>query len=75
MNVGGTGAGLTRIVRLGLTASGEIPLLALTVKVKTPEVVGVPDSTPLAGSRLRPSGRDPEAREKVGAGVPEAANV
>src|SRR6266481_5106990 len=57
------------MVRAGVTASGGTPLLALTVKVNTPGVVGVPDSRPLAASRISPPGSAPEARANVGAGA------
>ena len=33
----------------GLTASGAIPFVALTVNLNTPPLVGVPESTPLVG--------------------------
>ena len=49
-------------------------LLALTLKVKRPLFVGVPDSTP-AFVRLIPLGSVPDALVKVGAGVPDALNV
>ena len=73
--VGGGPAAATVIVKLGLTAFGPDPLLALTVNVNAPTVVVVPDSTPLTGSRLNPPGSDPDANPNVGAGTPLAANA
>src|SRR5690348_5481686 len=57
-----------------LTASGETPLLAVTVKVKAPALVGVPESTPSL-VRLSPAGRVPEDTAYVGVGDPDAAKV
>ena len=55
----------------GLTASGSTPLAAVTENVKEPGAVGVPDRTPVRGSRLTPGGREPVGAY-VGGGVPEA---
>ncbi len=57
-----------------LVASGAIPLLALTVKVDVPAVVGVPESTP-AELRESPAGTAPEATENVGEGLPLAVKL
>jgi hypothetical protein len=65
----------TTMVMDGLTASGVTPLVALTVKVDEPAVVGVPDNTPVVVFNDRPGGRAPADTAKVGAGLPEAANV
>ena len=52
------------------------PLLAFTVTLNAPTVVGVPDSAPLDCS-VRPvgSGPEPAFRENVGTGLPLAAKV
>ena len=67
-------AGSTVIVWVVLTASGEAPLLAVTVKVEVPLLVGVPESTP-ALVRVSPAGRMPEDTAKVGLGYPDAVYV
>src|SRR5882762_11205396 len=59
----------------GVTAGLPTPLLADTVNVKDPVVVGVPESTPVAAARPRPGGRAPLATAKVGAGLPLAWKV
>jgi hypothetical protein len=46
-------------------ASGAVPLLAVTVPVNDPAVVGVPETTP-AVLRVKPGGRLPAERAKVG---------
>jgi hypothetical protein len=66
---GGGGNAVTVRVK-ACVASGLTPLAAVTVKMKVPAVVGVPDRTP-AGDRVTPEGRAP-ATVKVGAGVPVA---
>jgi hypothetical protein len=48
-------------------------LLATTLKVYDPDVVGVPDKTPVE-LRVRPGGRVP-VELKLGAGLPEAVKV
>ena len=45
-------------------------LIAVTRKVKTPSVVGVPDTAPVLVLSVKPFGNVPEAREKVGVGKP-----
>jgi hypothetical protein len=75
VNTGADWAGLSVIVREGVTASGLTPLAAATVNVATPAAVGVPERTPLVVFRLSPAGRAPEAILKVGAGSPLAVNV
>ncbi len=50
-------------------------LLAVTTKVERPAEEGVPDRTPVPGSKVRPDGRDPEVTEKIDAGYPVATNV
>ena len=49
-------------------------LVAATVNGKAPALEGVPDRTPDVALRVSPGGRLPEW-EKVGAGIPLAANV
>jgi len=61
------GAWSTVIVWRLLTASGERPLLAVTVKVEVPALVGVPESTP-ALVRVSPAGSVPLDTVKVGSG-------
>ena len=72
---GGTLAATTVMVIEGLTASGLTPLVAEMVKVKGPVALGVPESTPVLASKVRPVGKVPEASVKVGAGVPLAEKV
>ena len=50
-------------------AAEPTPLLAVTVPVKAPAVVGVPEITP-AVLKLKPFGNAPEVTLKVGAGNP-----
>ena len=52
-------------------AAGPTPLLAVTVPVKVPTAVGVPEITPPV-LRLSPVGNAPEVTVKVGAGEPVA---
>ncbi len=59
----------------GLTALGAVPLEAVTVKVNGPVTLGVPDSTPVAGLRLKPPGSAPLFTVKVAAGLPLAVKV
>ena len=35
----------------------------------------MPRNTPVAGSKLTPAGKDPEARDRVGFGKPDAATT
>ncbi len=67
---GATGAGLTVIEKFWV-AAGLTPLLAVTVPVKVPLLVGLPEMTP-AELKLNPGGRLPDVTLKVGAGVPLA---
>ena len=60
------------IVVDGLTGAVPTPLLARTVKVNVPAVVGVPDSTPVVAFNVNPLGSVPLATAKVGAGLPLA---
>ena len=45
------------------------------VKAEVPMLDGVPESSPVVPSRVRPGGRFPLPTEKVGAGIPVAAKV
>ena len=63
---------LTVTVVAGPTASGATPLLALTVNVNAPVLLGVPASRPVVGFRLNPVGSVPLARANVAAGLPLA---
>jgi len=56
-------------------ASGAVPLLAVTVKVNDPLVVGVPEITSVFASSWRPAGSEPVVTVNVGAGVPVAVIV
>jgi len=67
VNIGAAAAGTTVNVT-DRVAFGVLPFAAVTVKVDEPAVVGVPDSSPVAGSRLRPSGRSTAVAVKVAAG-------
>ncbi len=46
-------------------------MLAVTVPVNVPVLVGVPETAP-AELKLKPGGKLPDVRLKVGAGVPLA---
>jgi hypothetical protein len=59
----------------GVVALGGAPLAAVMVEVNAPQVVGVPDRTPVVAFRLRPGGTVPVVTLKVGAGLPVAAKV
>ena len=63
----------TVIVKEPVTAPPPL-LVALTVKVKAPFVLGVPERTPPDDS-VRPVGIEPLATAKVMGVVPEAVNV
>ena len=52
-------------------AAVPMPLLAVTMPVKVPAAVGVPEITPPV-LRLKPVGNAPEVTLKVGAGAPVA---
>ena len=51
---------VTVIVMREVTASGLTPLVAVTLNVALPALVGVPDRTPVLASRLNPAGSAPE---------------
>ncbi len=63
---GAAEAGLTVIEKFWV-AAGLTPLLAVTVPVNTPVLVGVPEIAP-AELKLNPVGKLPEVTLKVGAG-------
>jgi hypothetical protein len=67
-------AGATVRLSAAVVAAGATPFLAVTAKVLTPAVVGVPLRAPEVLS-LSPAGNDPEHTVIVGAGVPEAVNL
>ncbi len=52
----------------------EFESLTVIVKVKPPVVVGVPEITPVAGSKLKPSGKLPEVIDHVNGVVPPNAS-
>ena len=64
------GARCTVIAKLWVAAV-PTPLLALTVPVKVPVWMGIPESTP-AELKLNPEGSEPDASEKNGVGAPVA---
>ncbi len=68
------GAAPIRIEVDPVTALGDTPFDAVTVKLDVPSVVGVPLSTPLE-LRVRPVGNEPEDTAKVGWGEPVALYV
>lgn len=49
---------------------GCVESTTITVKSKAPAAVGVPVIAPVAGSRVRPGGRVPDATDQVNGGVP-----
>ena len=58
-------AGASLIVMLkSCVALGNMPLVAVTVPVKVPRVVGVPERTP-ADVNVSPVGNEPDVTEKV----------
>ena len=63
---GAAEAGLTVIEKF-CAAAGLTPLVAVTVPVNTPLLVGVPDITP-AELKLNPVGKLPDVTLNVGAG-------
>ena len=67
--MGGEVAGCTVMAKL--CESDPMVLLAVTVPLYVPGVVGVPLRTPLE-DRFRPPGRAPAETEKVGDGKPDA---
>ena len=59
------GGGAAIVMLNACVASGGVPLLAVTVPVKTPAVVGVPLMTP-AALKVKPGGRLPAVTLNVG---------
>ena len=74
-NTGATAAAFTTIVRSAVV-SAPCELVAVTLNVNVPVVVGVPDRTPAALS-VSPVGNGPVdvVSVKVGAGLPLAVKV
>ena len=58
-----------------LVASGLVPLLACTLKLKVPAAAGVPLITPVVGLSARPVGRLPPAMLQVIGVEPVAVSV
>jgi hypothetical protein len=58
------------MVMLKFCETLPLALVALTVPVEEPAVVGVPESTPVVELSVRPGGKLPAERLKVGAGEP-----
>ncbi len=52
---------------------GVPPSVTFAVNGNEPAAVGVPDTTPDAGSRLKPGGSDPESSDQAYGGVPPVA--
>ena len=71
----GSGSAPVGVATITVTSDESAPeaLVAVTVKVKLPAVVGVPESTP-ALLRVSPVGKAPVCVQ-VGVGVPDAVNV
>ena len=67
---GGDGGVVTTMVKV-CVAFGTSPLLAVTVTVKLPVWLGVPDSRPLTDKAI-PVGKFPEVTVNMGGGKPEA---
>ena len=67
IGVPGLGGGATADITMlkFCVASGAVPLVAVTVPLKVPTVVGVPLMTP-AALKLNPGGRLPAVTLKVG---------
>ena len=65
------GVGGETVMLKAWLALGDIPLVAVTAPEKVPTCVGIPERTP-AEVRVRPCGKLPEPRLKVGDGVPLA---
>ncbi len=63
---GAAGAGLI-VMENGCVATGLTPLLAVTVPVNAPLLVGVPEMTPVV-LKLKPVGKLPEVTLNVGTG-------
>ena len=72
--LGATGARVIVIVNVAV-ASGDVPLLALTVNVAVAAAVGVPEITPVAPSSVKPAGSEPPDKLQLKGAVPVAASV
>jgi hypothetical protein len=46
-------------------AVGAVESVALIVKLKVPEVVGMPEIVPVAALKFKPTGKDPELIDHV----------
>ena len=60
---------------IGDVVTDPVEFVAVTVNVELPDVVGVPDTTPVEELSARPAGSDPDPSEYVGAGLPFATKV
>ncbi len=60
---------------IGAVVTDPWTLVAATSNVEIHVVLGVPDRTPVLGSRARPGGNEPADTLNVGAGLPDATNV
>ena len=59
---------------VAVCAVGRVASITLTVKLKTPEPVGVPEIVPVPTLKLTPGGRDPELIDHVYGAMPPAAD-
>ncbi len=72
--VGVTAAAAT--VNVYVRESVPVAFVAVTVNANVPDAVGVPEMTPLTGSKVSPAGRaEPLARANVTGPVPVAVMV
>jgi hypothetical protein len=55
---------------LAVSGVGTLESVTMTVKVKVPTVVGVPETRPVELAMLRPGGSDPAVIDQVYGGVP-----
>ena len=67
--------GAAMVMESDFAADVPAVFLAVTVKVKLPAVVGVPEMTPVLVFRLSPPGRLPDAFAQVMVPPPVAARV
>ena len=66
-------SGATTLIEY-VCVSELLPEVAVTLNVKSPVPVGVPERTPLELSSVRPAGREPEETLHVGDAAPAAWN-
>ena len=54
--------GAVDVMTIGAVVTVPVVLEAATVNVNTPVPVGVPDTRPVVGSKVMPSGKAPDAK-------------